>query len=73
MPPTTFGVFFSVKSVRPGSTRSGEKATLNPSPTVSEERPLQSRHQQLARRTWIGGRLQHDQLPFAHDAGQRLR
>ena len=33
IPPTTFGVLRRVKSVRPGSTRSGEKATLSPSPT----------------------------------------
>ena len=31
-PPTTFGVLRSVKSVRPGSTRSGEKARLKSSP-----------------------------------------
>ena len=32
MPPTTFGVVRSVKSVRPGSMRSGEKARLNERP-----------------------------------------
>ena len=31
-PPTTFGVLRSVKSVRPGSTRSGEKASEKSSP-----------------------------------------
>ena len=34
-PPTTFGVVRSVKSVRPGSTRSGEKATWKSRPATS--------------------------------------
>ena len=34
MPPTTLGVFLVVQSVRPGSTRSGEKATKMSSPMV---------------------------------------
>ena len=33
-PPTTFGVVRIVKSVRPGSTRSGEKARLKSSPAT---------------------------------------
>ena len=36
-PPTTFGVVRIVKSVRPGSTRSGEKARLKSSPATSPD------------------------------------
>ena len=36
-PPTTFGVVRIVKSVRPGSTRSGEKARLKSSPARSPD------------------------------------
>ena len=36
-PPTTFGVLRSVKSVRPGSIRSGEKATLKSRPAASPD------------------------------------
>ncbi len=36
-PPTTFGVVRSVKSVRPGSTRSGENASAKSSPARSPD------------------------------------
>ena len=36
-PPTTLGVLLVVKSVRPGSTRSGEKARWKSTPAVSPE------------------------------------
>ncbi len=37
IPPTTFGTFFVVKSVRPGSTRSGENARKKSSPQTSPD------------------------------------
>ncbi len=36
-PPTIFGVVRNVKSVRPGSTRSGENATLKSRPATSPD------------------------------------
>ena len=65
MPPTTFGVVFVVQSVRPGSTRSGEKARWKSAPA---SRPLpRSRIGRSTSRVvpGIGRRLEHDEVALA--------
>jgi hypothetical protein len=51
MPPMTFGTFFVVQSVRPGSTRSGENARWKSSPIFS---PLVSRIGRISSRVVPG-------------------
>lgn len=71
-PPTTFGVVRSVKSVRPGSTRSGEKASAK-SPPATRPGLLEQRHEVLARRAGKGRGIQDHRLTTADHPGQSPR
>ena len=70
IPPTTLTVLRSVKSERPGSTRSGENATWKSRPG-REPGLFEQRHEPLPGRARVRRRLQHDQLPLAQHARQR--
>ena len=73
MPPTTFGTFFVVQSVRPGSTRSGENARWKSSPAVEAAARLEERQHALARRARVRRRLEHDEVPVAQARRDLLR
>ena len=66
------GVLRSVKSVRPGSTRSGENARWKSRP-AAQAGLLEQRRDALARRAGIGGRLEHHQLVRLQHLGERAR
>ena len=70
-PPTTLGVVRTVKSVRPGSIRSGDIARWKSAPG-DQPVALQHRLQHLARGARVGGRLEHDQLAAAQVRADRL-
>ena len=72
-PPTIFTVLRSVKSERPGSTRSGEIGDVEVA-ARRQPRLLEQRHEPLARRARVGRRLEHDELvPAAARARARWR
>ena len=71
IPPTTLGTVFVVWSIRPGSTRSGEKARWKSIPAVSPEPALEDGENLVSRCAGIGRRLEHDQVALA-EAGRDL-
>ena len=72
MPPTTFGTVFVVWSVRPGSTRSGEKARWKSTPAASPEPRSRIGQQLVAGRARVGRRLEHDEVPGAQPRADLL-
>ncbi len=70
MPPTTLGVLMVVQSLRPGSTRSGEKARKKSCPHFQPAGFFQARQHQLARGAGVGARFEHDDHAGVHVLGQ---